>query len=92
MFTAFTNHKPLMGEMLKMSDPWAPCQQRQLVLISKFTTDIKHLAGKLIVLLIASPDHVLALWRLMLITLQWLQHKLPVKIYKHTGLPSYLVI
>ena len=31
-------------------------------------------------LLISSPDHLLAMWRLVMITLQWLEHILLVKI------------
>ena len=32
--------------MSKLSDPWTARQQRHLVFISEFTTDIKHLSGK----------------------------------------------
>lgn len=45
-FTAFTDHKPLVSSMAKITDPWTPRQQRHLAFISEFTTDIKHISGK----------------------------------------------
>ena len=50
-FSVFTDHKPLVDAMFKMSDPWSARQQRQLSFISEFTTDIQHISGK---------DHVVA--------------------------------
>ena len=46
-FTAFTDHKPLVGAMSKLSDPWTARQQRHLTFISEFTTDLQHVSGKL---------------------------------------------
>lgn len=45
-FTVFTDHKPLIGAMNKISEPWTSRQQRHLSFISEFTTDLQHLAGK----------------------------------------------
>ncbi|RUS73921.1 hypothetical protein EGW08_018311 [Elysia chlorotica] len=45
-FTSYTDHKPLVGAMSKLSDPWSARQQRQLSYISEFSTDIRHIAGK----------------------------------------------
>ena len=45
-FSVFTDHKPLVDAMFKMSDPWSARQQRQLSFISEFTTDIQHISGK----------------------------------------------
>ena len=45
-FTAFTDHKPLVDAIFKVSDPWTARQQRQLSCISSFTTDIEHIYGK----------------------------------------------
>ena len=44
--TVFTDHKPLVDAMFKSSDPWTARQQRQLSLISSFTTDIEHISDK----------------------------------------------
>lgn len=45
-FTVYTDHKPLTFAMSKISDPWSARQQRHLLAISEFTTDIQHVAGK----------------------------------------------
>ena len=45
-FTSYTDHKPLVGAMSKISDPWTARQQRQLAYISEFSTDIRHISGK----------------------------------------------
>ncbi|GFO09449.1 Pol polyprotein [Plakobranchus ocellatus] len=45
-FTAYTDHKPLIGAMSKLSDPWTSRQQRHLAFISEFSTDIRHVSGK----------------------------------------------
>ena len=46
-FSVFTDHKPLVDAMFKMSDPWSARQQRQLSIISEsITTDIQHISGK----------------------------------------------
>ena len=45
-FTSYTDHKPLVVAMSKLSDPWTARQQRQLAYIYEFSTDIRHIAGK----------------------------------------------
>ena len=45
-FTAFTDHRPLVDAMSKLSPPWSARQQRHLTFISEFTTDIRHISGK----------------------------------------------
>ncbi|GFR88193.1 Pol polyprotein [Elysia marginata] len=45
-FAMLTDHKPLVGAMSKMSDPWTARQQRHLAHISEFSTDIRHISGK----------------------------------------------
>ena len=45
-FAIFTDHKPLTFAFSKISDPWSTRQQRHLSAISKYTTDIRHIAGK----------------------------------------------
>ena len=45
-FTAFTDHKPLVYAMSKLSEPWTARQQRHLAFISEFSTDIQHISGK----------------------------------------------
>lgn len=42
----FTDHKPLIYAFAKTSDPISARQQRQLSVISEFTTDIRHVSGK----------------------------------------------
>ncbi|GFS10956.1 Pol polyprotein [Elysia marginata] len=45
-FAMFTDHKPLVGAMSKLSDPWTARQQRHLAHISEFSTYIRHTSGK----------------------------------------------
>ena len=45
-FTLFTDHKPLVSMMAKVSDSWSAMQARHLSAISEYTTDIQHLEGK----------------------------------------------
>lgn len=45
-FAAYTDHKPLVDAFSKKSEPWSARQQRHLAFISEFTTDIKHISGK----------------------------------------------
>lgn len=42
----FTDHKPLIFSFSKTSDPISARQQRQLSMISEYTTDIRHVSGK----------------------------------------------
>ena len=46
-FTVFTDHKPLSFAFRKVSDSWSARQHRHLSAISEFTTDVRHIAGKL---------------------------------------------
>ena len=45
-FAIFTDHKPLVDAISKVTDPWSARQQRHLSFISEFTTDLRHLSGK----------------------------------------------
>ncbi|GFS27955.1 Pol polyprotein [Elysia marginata] len=45
-FAMLTDHKPLVGAMSKLSNPWTARQQRHLAHISEFSTDIRHISGK----------------------------------------------
>ena len=45
-FTLFTDHKPVIFAISKISDPWSPRQQRHLAYVSEFTTDVRHIEGK----------------------------------------------
>ena len=45
-FSLFTDHKPLAFALNKVSDAWSARQQRQLSVISEYTMDIRHVAGK----------------------------------------------
>ena len=63
-FTVYTYHKPLVDAISKLSDPCTAKQQRHLPFISEFTTDIKHLSGKVNVVadcLCRSPIHNISL-------------------------------
>ena len=55
----YTYHIPLVDAISKLSDPCTDKQQRHLSFISKFTTDIKHLSGK--VNIVASPINNISL-------------------------------
>ena len=46
LFTVYTDHKPLVSAIKKVSDPHSPRQQRHLAAIAEFTTDLQHVAGK----------------------------------------------
>jgi cleavage and polyadenylation specificity factor subunit 1 len=45
-FIAFTDHKPLVAAMTKLSDPWSARQQRHLAYVSEYTTSVQHVAGR----------------------------------------------
>ena len=45
-FTLFTDHRPLIGMMAKATEPKSAMQARHLALISSYTTDIRHIEGK----------------------------------------------
>jgi cleavage and polyadenylation specificity factor subunit 1 len=44
-FTIFTDHKPLVGALARVSDPWTARQCRHLAYVAEFTADIQHVAG-----------------------------------------------
>jgi hypothetical protein len=44
-FTIFTDHKPLVGALACISDPWTARQCRHLAYVAEFTADIWHVAG-----------------------------------------------
>jgi hypothetical protein len=44
-FTIFTDHKPLVGELARTSDPWTPRQCHHLAYVAEFTSDVQHVAG-----------------------------------------------
>ena len=46
LFTIYTDHKPLLAAMVKISDPWSAIQIRHLTYISEYTTDLQHVEGK----------------------------------------------
>jgi hypothetical protein len=50
-FTVFTDHKPLVGALARVSDPWTARQCRHLAYVAEFTSDIRHVAG---------PDNIAA--------------------------------
>ena len=44
-FTAFTDHKPLIPALVKVTDTWSKRQQRHLSTIAEYTTDLCHISG-----------------------------------------------
>jgi hypothetical protein len=44
-FTIYTDHKPLLGALARVSDPWTARHCRHLAYMAEFTTDIRHVAG-----------------------------------------------
>jgi cleavage and polyadenylation specificity factor subunit 1 len=46
-FHIYTDHKPLTGAVFSSTKPMSPRQTRHLCFISEFSTDIRHLSGKL---------------------------------------------
>jgi RNase H-like domain found in reverse transcriptase/Integrase zinc binding domain len=45
-FVVFTDHRPLLGVLGWISEPWSARQQRQLSYMAEFTVDIRHIAGQ----------------------------------------------
>jgi hypothetical protein len=45
-FTIYTDHKPLTFALRRTTDPWTARQCRQLAFVAKYTSDLRHLAGK----------------------------------------------
>ena len=54
-FSVYTDHKPLVHAMAKTAKLWSSRQKRHLSAISEFTTDIRHVSGKITQWLTASP-------------------------------------
>ena len=44
-FTIFTDHRPLVTAITRVSPPWSARQQRHLAFVSEFSTDIQYLPG-----------------------------------------------
>ncbi len=44
-FVLFTDHRPLVAAIKRVSPPWSARQQRHLAYVSEFTTDLQHLPG-----------------------------------------------
>jgi RNase H-like domain found in reverse transcriptase/Integrase zinc binding domain len=44
-FKLFTDHKPLLAALHRVSPPWSARQQRQMSYISEFDVDMQHVAG-----------------------------------------------
>jgi hypothetical protein len=45
LFIVFTEHRPLIGDLNRRSDPWSGRQQRHLSFIAEFSPTIRHIAG-----------------------------------------------
>jgi hypothetical protein len=45
-FVIFTNHRPLVGAIGRLSDPKLDRQRRHLSFIAEFAADIRHIAGE----------------------------------------------
>jgi hypothetical protein len=45
VFTIFTDHKPLVHAIGRISDPWSARQCRHLEYVAEFTDDIQHISG-----------------------------------------------
>ena len=44
-FTLYTDHKPLVAALGRLTPPWSARQQRQLAYIAEFTSDVRHIPG-----------------------------------------------
>jgi len=44
-FCIFTDHKPLIYAISKVSDPWTARQSRHLSYVAEFTSDLRHVPG-----------------------------------------------
>ena len=44
-FQLWTDHKPLVAALHRVSPPWSGRQQRQLAYIAEYTTDLRHVPG-----------------------------------------------
>ena len=44
-FVLWTDHKPLLSSLVKVSESWTPRQQRQLAYLAEFNVILRHVAG-----------------------------------------------
>jgi hypothetical protein len=44
-FSVFTDHKPLIDSLRRISDPWSARQRRQLSYIAEFAAKLAHVSG-----------------------------------------------
>jgi hypothetical protein len=44
-FAIFTDHKPLIYALVRVSHPWTAQQSRQLSYVAKYTSNIRHIGG-----------------------------------------------
>jgi cleavage and polyadenylation specificity factor subunit 1 len=44
-FVVFTDHRPLLGSLNRISDPWSARQHRQLNYIAEFNITLRHISG-----------------------------------------------
>ena len=45
-FTVFTDHRPIIAALAKVSEPWTGRQARHLAAIAEATSDVRHIEGK----------------------------------------------
>jgi hypothetical protein len=45
-FVIFTDHKPLVGGINRVSDLWSARQRRQLSYIAEFAATLRHISGE----------------------------------------------
>ena len=45
-FVIWTDHKPILFSLHKRADPWSTRQRRQLLEISEYAAEIRHISGK----------------------------------------------
>jgi RNase H-like domain found in reverse transcriptase/Integrase core domain/Integrase zinc binding domain len=59
-FILFTDHKPLVAALHRVSPPWSARQQRQLSYISEFDAELQHVAGteNVVADCLSRPAHV----------------------------------
>jgi hypothetical protein len=57
-FAIFTDHKPLIYALARVSEPWTARQTSQLSYVAEYTSDIRHIAGAANVMAILSPGRL----------------------------------
>ncbi len=45
-FRLLTDHKPPVTALFRTTPSWSACQQRQLLFIAEYTSDIRHTLGQ----------------------------------------------